>query len=205
MQKESIMNQKNDFSGKYTKTGLAGNVLIKNFYSRMQKIVSPLEIRSVLEVACGPGFSTEYLSQIFAGKDFEASEFDPELVEQAKTRNPNIKIITESIYNLNRNDNSFNLVAALEVLEHLQEPEKAMHELVRVTNRYALISVPNEPLWRILNFMRGSYWQDSGNTPGHINHWSKNQFISFAEKFFIIKSVASPLPWTIILGEKKHD
>ena len=39
--------------------------------------------------------------------------------------------------------------------------------------RALLVSVPREPLWRGLNMARGAYMRDLGNTPGHVNHWSK--------------------------------
>ena len=36
--------------------------------------------------------------------------------------------------------------------------------------------MPREPLWRGLNMARGAYLKDLGNTPGHVNHWSKRSF-----------------------------
>ena len=41
--------------------------------------------------------------------------------------------------------------------------------------RHLLVSVPREPLWRALNMLRGAYWRALGNTPGHLNHWSKRR------------------------------
>ena len=38
---------------------------------------------------------------------------------------------------------------------------------------HLLVSVPREPLWRALNVARGAYLRELGNTPGHVNHWSK--------------------------------
>ncbi len=40
-------------------------------------------------------------------------------------------------------------------------------------NGFILLSVPKEPIWRICNMARGKYWKDLGNTPGHIQHWTK--------------------------------
>ena len=37
---------------------------------------------------------------------------------------------------------------------------------------------PREPLWRGLNIARGAYLKDLGNTPGHLNHWSKRGFVA---------------------------
>ena len=53
------------------------------------------------------------------------------------------------------------------------DPEHTVAEMARVAKRWILVSVPREPLWRGLNIARGAYWKDLGNTPGHLNHWSK--------------------------------
>ena len=39
-------------------------------------------------------------------------------------------------------------------------------EMARCAERHLLVSVPREPLWRMLNMARGSYWSALGNTPG---------------------------------------
>ena len=65
------------------------------------------------------------------------------------------------------------MATAIEVLEHVPDPERTVSEMARVAKRWVLVSVPREPLWRGLNMARGAYIKDLGNTPGHINHWSK--------------------------------
>jgi len=152
------MENKEDFSGRYLKGGFAIQILVKNFFNCIKNLLYDLEIKNVLEVGCGPGFSTQYLSKILKGKDFQASDIRLDLVKEAQERNPDIKIQQESIYELKREPNSFDLVIA----------ELALRELHRVTSKYCLISVPNEPLWRILNICRLKYLKEFGNTPGHI-------------------------------------
>ena len=49
----------------------------------------------------------------------------------------------------------------------------SLAEIRRVTTSHALLSVPREPIWRMLNFLRGKYWSSGGNTPGHLQHWSR--------------------------------
>ena len=71
--------------------------------------------------------------------------------------------------------------------------------MVRVASRHVLVSVPREPLWRMLNMLRGAYVRQLGNTPGHVNHWSKPAFCDFANKHGQIAAVRSPFPWTMLL------
>jgi ubiquinone/menaquinone biosynthesis C-methylase UbiE len=112
------------------------------------------------------------------------------------------QITNESVYNLNRDDASFDLVIILEVLEHLQFPDQALAELCRVSKKYCIISVPNEPLWRILNMARGAYWYEFGNSPGHVNHWSKAGINRLVSKHFKVLKVTTSIPWTLLLARK---
>ena len=57
-----------------------------------------------------------------------------------------------------------------------------MAEMARVARRHLLVSVPREPLWRGLNVARGAYLSDLGNTPGHVNHWSKRSFVAMLSR-----------------------
>ncbi len=71
----------------------------------------------------------------------------------------------------------FDLVTAIEVLEHVPDPVHTLAEMARCAERHLLVSVPREPLWRMLNMARGAYWRELGNTPGHLNHWSRRSFV----------------------------
>jgi len=189
------------YEGKYTNSNVVAKILLQNFYKTIFKIAQPInsELKRVLEVGCGHGYSTQHLSKIFGESTLEALDVDQKLVQDAKKKNPDIQIAIESIYNLNRDDEKFDLIILLEVLEHLSFPELALEELYRVTKKYCIISVPNEPLWRILNMVRGSYWREFGNTPGHVNHWSKSGITRLVGNYFKITTVVTVIPWTVLL------
>jgi hypothetical protein len=85
------------------------------------------------------------------------------------------------------------------VLEHVPEPEATLAEMARVARGHLLVSVPREPLWRGLNMARGAYWRDLGNTPGHVNHWSKRGFVSLLSRYGAVEEARSPFPWTMLL------
>ena len=55
-----------------------------------------------------------------------------------------------------------------------------------------------------LNLARGKYIKDLGNTPGHLQHWSKKSFITLVEKYFTVIEVKSPLPWTMLLCRQRQ-
>ena len=100
-------------------------------------------------------------------------------------------------------DGEFDLAAAIEVLEHVPDPERVLAEMTRVAAGHLLVSVPREPLWRALNVARGAYLRDLGNTPGHVNHWSKRSFVALLGGYGEVVELRSPFPWTMLLVSVK--
>ncbi|MCA9360365.1 class I SAM-dependent methyltransferase, partial [Candidatus Kaiserbacteria bacterium] len=157
---------------------------------------------TILEVGCGAGFSAErIIPMCHQGSTYEGSDLLSDLTNLASERNPGTVFTPESVYDLRRDDNSFNLIIGLEMLEHLEDPEKALMEMRRVSSQYLLLSVPREPIWRILNMTRLKYLSDLGNTPGHLNHWSTRTFKKFVSQAGKVTEVRTPLPWTMVLVE----
>lgn len=203
MHEENNKNSITQFTDKYTKSGSIGDFLVQNFFKTIGQL-APKNVTSVLEVGCGAGYSMQHLQKFFGPNvSYTACDIDPELVTLTKQKNPNVTCLNASIYELPFPDHSFDMVVCLEVLEHLEYPEKALSELARVSKHYIIASTPREPMWRVLNMMRGKYWSDFGNTPGHINHWSSHGLRKLLGKYFDIIKVAKPIPWTIIYGKIK--
>ena len=181
-----------EFTGKYLSKNPFKKLLIKHYFNTIYKTVKDLKVRTVLEVGCGAGFSTQYLKKMCYS--LEASDWDYSLVKQARLRNRFTIIKHESIYNLLRDNDSFDLVVILEVLEHLKMPLAALREVHRVGSRYVLFSVPHEPLWNLVHIC--------GDDPGHIQHWRREDFGSLISEYFTTIKRVTSFPWQIILAEK---
>ena len=91
------------------------------------------------------------------------------------------------------------LVVCCEVLEHVDDPVAGLETLAGLARPWLLVSVPREPLWRALNLARLKYVGELGNTPGHLNHWSRRGFLDFLAERVELVEVRSPLPWTMAL------
>ncbi|MHC4697350.1 MAG: class I SAM-dependent methyltransferase [Planctomycetota bacterium] len=190
-----------DFGQKYTKTNFITRRMIDRFFDVIGDLVRNLDMTSAVEIGCGEGYSTQRLREILPESvRLEASDVERRLIKRARAKNPTIDIRQESIYDLQRGDNSSDIVLALEVLEHLEEPERALAEVFRVSRRWVAFSVPREPAWRVLNMARGAYWRHLGNTPGHVNHWSAREFQVLISRFGRVVRCRTPLPWTIVLA-----
>lgn len=191
---------------KHTSKNPIQKFLIENFKKTLASQAQKLNISSVLDAGCGEGFTLEYLRINSIGKTFEGIDFLEKAVEIGNKVHPKIKLKKGSIYELPYKDNSFDLVLSTEVLEHLDNPEKALKEIFRVSKKYVLLSVPNEPIFMGSNFLRGKNWSRFGNDIEHINHWTFWGFESFVNKNagenIKIISRKYPFPWTILVLEK---
>ena len=157
--------------------------------------------RSALDVGCGEGVLTEeWAERLGDGRTVGIDLDDPKLrAEWERRRRGNLEFVPADATALSFADDEFDLAAAIEVLEHVPDPEATVAEMARVAERHLLVSVPREPLWRALNLARGSYWRSLGNTPGHVNHWSKRSFASLLARHGSVIEARSPLPWTMLL------
>jgi ubiquinone/menaquinone biosynthesis C-methylase UbiE len=99
---------------------------------------------------------------------------------------------------------SVDLVLAIEVLEHVPDPDAALRDLARVGRGSFVLSVPHEPIWRVANMARGKYLRDLGNTPGHIQHWSQRSFRRQVAAHLDVQSSASPFPWTMVSARTRR-
>lgn len=190
------------FTGKYEQTKGIGAKLVDQFFNRVRDLLEPVALpgTTLVEIGCGAGFSTQRLrSWLPPDVVFCASDVSESLVTKARQRNPDTPITQQSVYSLTMEDKSVDTLVMMEVLEHLEHPDKALAELARVAKKHVLISTPREPIWRILNMARGKYLGDFGNTPGHIQHWSSRGLQRQALPWFRVEALRKPLPWTILL------
>jgi ubiquinone/menaquinone biosynthesis C-methylase UbiE len=175
--------------------------LMAGFHGTLDELWARAAPRSLLDVGCGEGVLTlEWARRLGDGRVVGIDLEDPKLRGEwaARTR-PNLEFRAEEATRLSFEDDEFDLAAAIEVLEHVPEPEATLAEMARVASRGLLVSVPREPLWRALNVARGAYVRDLGNTPGHVNHWSKRAFVSFLSRYGTVEEARSPFPWTMLL------
>jgi 2-polyprenyl-3-methyl-5-hydroxy-6-metoxy-1,4-benzoquinol methylase len=158
--------------------------------------------RSVLEVGCGEGHVTARLAARFPGARVLGTDFSPRIVEVARRAHPDLSFEVCSIYDTARLG-TWDLVVACEVFEHLDRPAEALDAICDARAGHVLVTVPREPLWRALNLARGRYWGALGNTPGHVQHWSRGSLLRFLARRLEIEAVRTPTPWTQVLGRPR--
>jgi SAM-dependent methyltransferase len=186
---------------KYGSTNPVVRRLMSGFHSTLDELFGRAAPRSVLDVGCGEGVLTADWAERLGDGRIVGIDLDDEKLqaEWERRRRANLDFKVEEATSLSFADSAFDLAAAIEVLEHVPEPEATVAEMARVAREWMLVSVPREPLWRGLNLARGAYWRALGNTPGHVNHWSKRDFVSLLGRHGKVEEARSPFPWTMLL------
>jgi len=186
---------------KYGSTNPVVRRLMAGFDDALDALWRRAAPESAVDVGCGEGVLTErFAERLGSGHVVGVDLEDPKLrAEWARRARPNLDFRTFNGGDLPFERDEFDVACAIEVLEHVPDPGGMLAEMSRVARRWLLVSVPREPVWRGLNMARGAYLRDLGNTPGHVNHWSKRAFVAFAGRHGSIEEVRSPFPWTMLL------
>lgn len=197
------------FGNTYDKYG-SKNPIVKMMMSGFEKnlttLVSKASPQTIHEIGCGEGhWVTKWTQQGLAAR---GCDFSTQVISMAKEnallhhQSPECFDV-KSIYDVEPTNDSADLIVCCEVLEHLDNPHQALKALKSITKQNLIVSVPREPIWRCLNMLRGKYISSLGNTPGHIQHWNKSEFIKLIEKDFTVIQELSPFPWIMLLCEPK--
>jgi 2-polyprenyl-3-methyl-5-hydroxy-6-metoxy-1,4-benzoquinol methylase len=187
---------------KYGSTNPVVRRLMAGFEGTLAELFAQAAPQSVLDVGCGEGVLThQWAQQLGAGGRIVGIDLDDDKLkaEWATRQHPCLEYRTMAAENLPFADGEFELASAIEVLEHVPDPAHTVAEMARCASQWLLVSVPREPLWRMLNLARGAYVKDLGNTPGHVNHWSKRSFVRLLEQHGEVVEKRSPFPWTMLL------
>jgi SAM-dependent methyltransferase len=186
---------------KYGSTNPVVRRLMATFERTLDELFVQADPRSLLDVGCGEGVLVEKWARRLGDRRVVGIDLDdPQLHAQWRQRTaPNLEYRVMKAENLPFTEDEFDVATAIEVLEHVPDPAHTVAEMARVAQRWLLVSVPREPLWRGLNMARGAYLRDLGNTPGHLNHWSKRSFVSLLARHGEVVLARSPFPWTMLL------
>ena len=200
----TVIQPAGNFYDKYGSRNPIVRILMNGFIREFDSLSRQARVTAAIEVGCGEGeLSLRLARQGIAVRAYDISEdVIVEARKRASSRSISIDFEVASLDQM-RNVATAPLVVCCEVLEHLEHPHEGLEALESLTTNWLLASVPREPIWRILNLARGRYARELGNTPGHVNHWSKREFIAFVETRFQVVEIRCPLPWTMLLCRRR--
>jgi 2-polyprenyl-3-methyl-5-hydroxy-6-metoxy-1,4-benzoquinol methylase len=186
---------------KYGSTNPLVRRLMGRFEQALDELLDRADPGSLLDVGCGEGVLVHRWAERLPDGRLLGIDLQEDSIQAGWSQHqaPNLEYRTMRGKDLPFAASEFDLVSAIEVLEHVPDPEHTLAEMARCARSHLLVSVPREPLWRALNLARGAYWPQLGNTPGHLNHWSKHSFMRLLSRHGDIVEVRSPFPWTMLL------
>ena len=175
--------------------------LVDGFLTELDRLVALTGAREAHEVGCGEGELARRLAH--KGLRVRGTDASAGVVAEAQARareaELEIDFETRPIEALAPERDAAELIVCCEVLEHVSDPQAALGILEKLARPWLVVSVPREPLWRVLNLARLKYVGELGNTPGHLNHWSRRGLRELLDGRLEVVEVSSPLPWTMAL------
>jgi 2-polyprenyl-3-methyl-5-hydroxy-6-metoxy-1,4-benzoquinol methylase len=194
-----------NYYDKYRTANPIARRLMRGFLDAFDALVERVPVSNALEIGCGEGELSIRLAQ--RGFRVRGCDISADIVEEARRRARAAQVEAafwpQSIESIDVEAEAAPLVVCCEVLEHVDDPARAVDVLADLARPYLVASVPREPVWRILNMARGKYLGALGNTPGHVNHWGRGAFLQLMTRRFDVLQVRSPLPWTMVLCRRR--
>jgi 2-polyprenyl-3-methyl-5-hydroxy-6-metoxy-1,4-benzoquinol methylase len=186
---------------KYHSKNPIARYLVREFDRAISELAAQVAPKTIVEYGCGEGHVVELLLKATNAR-IHATDISPTCIAEAQSYVSSDRV-TFAVENIMTMKISValptDLVVCCEVLEHLDDPQRGFEVLLALKAKHYLFSVPREPLWRMLNFSRGAYIKQWGNSPGHLQHWSKRAFLNFISRKMSVITVRSPVPWTVVL------
>jgi SAM-dependent methyltransferase len=178
--------------------------LIARFHRAVVEAVHRVAPATILDVGCGEGYVLSALREHGCTAALHGIDMNPGAIAYARTRlSEGANLQLGDARRLVEEKRNFDLVMMLEVLEHLDEPASVMPMLQRLGRKAVLLSVPNEPYFRGLNFLRGKNLKSWGNDPEHVQNWTRRGFLRFVRQHFDIVWAPGVFPWTMVLATVK--
>ncbi len=154
------------------------------------EVIEKLKPETLVEVACGDGFVLQEISKIKNPPKLTGVEISEKRINRCKQKPFKADYVLGDIVNLPFKDNSFDVVIATEILEHIPNYQKAISELNRITkpNGHIIITFPNELNLRLGRLAILSF---PIKFPDHF-HWF---YPGFMDKYFGKKIESKNMPW----------
>jgi ubiquinone/menaquinone biosynthesis C-methylase UbiE len=135
---------------------------------RIIRSLSHIQFESLLDVGGGEGYKAALIRRIY-GVDVKSCDISLEACKRAE-KIFQISSNTADIHHLPYPDNSFDIVLCSETLEHVTDWKKALDELIRVSKKSVILTLPKQSR-QIIQQSRKNHLLAS-----HIHSFTNNSF-----------------------------
>ena len=101
---------------------------------------------TLLDMGCASGYYSEVVSTLVGERfAYTGADYSEAMVATARERYPTVQFFTANICDIEVPDNAFDVVLSGAVLQHVEEWEKGLEELIRIAGSYLVLS--KTPVW----------------------------------------------------------
>ena len=129
----------------------------KRWRKKVQTIINPHPGMTILDIAAGPGSSSEPLHK--AGAEVTSLDFSEGMLAQGRKARPYLKFVKGDALNLPFSENTFDLTTISFGLRNTHDFKKALHEALRVTKvgvRMVIVEF-STPTWKPFRILYMNY------------------------------------------------
>lgn len=195
----------------YYAKGVKNNFLQKYWHSKKwQHLVDLLKEPqgTLLDIGCADGTTTYQIKKKFPKLKITGLDYYKETIDFAKKTKPQIRFVHADAHKLPFGSETFDIVTAIEVLEHLEKPKKVFSEIRRVLKpggTFIIVQDTDSLLFRIVWWFwtksKGAVWNNS-----HINCVPPERLINNLKKegFKISKIKYTNLKMEVLIKAQKN-
>ncbi len=166
----------NNYTGERLETFIYNQTSVEHLH-RYSFASSRVKGKVVLDIACGEGYGSNFLS-LSAAKVY-GIDIDANTISRAKEKyhRDNIEFLTGSTSKIPLDDNSIDIVISFETLEHHNEHDEMFIEMIRVLkpNGIIIVSTPDKYYYSDVRNFNNSF---------HVKELYKQEFIDLVSKYF---------------------
>lgn len=178
---------------------------------------------NILDLGCGDGTHARGVYDLSVGNVF-GIDISDYIISRAKDMHPGIKFKRASAYKLPYKDNFFDFIYSIDIIEHLDYPEKMLEEASRVLKDGGVfvIQTPNYPVKRLYDFYNSiskkGFNRSIKDDPTHFYKFTSFKLKKMCSRYFTVigfktrniflenrlkflKNKKNKMPW-ILFGQK---
>jgi ubiquinone/menaquinone biosynthesis C-methylase UbiE len=106
--------------------------------------VLPKSFETAIDIGCGDGYLLHEIKKEFSDAQLYGLDLTQGRILTTKQNVPSSHLLRADIVSLPFPDNAFDVVICSELLEHLTNYKEAIDELIRITKKKLILTVPNE-------------------------------------------------------------
>lgn len=152
------------------------------------KYIDKNNVKSLLDIGCGQGNKTAYISKLLGfikAVGLDSSKSGIALADKLHSNYKNLKFINSDLNEFSlESEDKYDIVSALEVLEHIEDWQTLLNNMINVSDRYILLTFPTGRM------------RDYERKIGHLRNFKRGEVENFLDLrgFKIVKTFYSGFP-----------